>query len=162
MRRIGLILLIALGVAVVAVAVLLWLTPPPPVVERPPAPVKEKPKSALQADAEGYYVPGYSFTVERLRFTGLTLRPEPFVTLETSGGSKQEMGCDQAVIRAETVHLRCDYSQVGTVTIDGRFLTRLVTTRLDAPVLSAFVTVRSTSSEILYRARDSFVWHPVE
>jgi hypothetical protein len=49
---------------------------------------------------------------------------------------------------------------VGTVTIDGKFLTRLATTSLDTAVLSAVVTVRSGSGEILYSARDSFVWHP--
>jgi hypothetical protein len=49
---------------------------------------------------------------------------------------------------------------VGIVTIDGKFLTRLATTSLDTPVLSAVVTVRSASGEIVYSARDSFVWHP--
>lgn len=163
MRRTGLFLLIAFVLAAAVVVVRWWLTPPPVVTERPPAPVPEKRKSPLQADAEGLYVPGYSFTVERFRFAGLSLRPEPYVTLtQATTGTNQEMGCDQALIRAETVHLRCDYAQVGTVTIDGRFLTRMATTRLDTPVLSAVVTVRAPGGEVLYRARDSFVWHPAE
>jgi hypothetical protein len=108
-------------------------------------------------------VPGYAFTVNRFRFTGFSLRPDAFVTFaQTTGGAEQQLGCVEAVIRTETVRLRCDDPQVGTVTIDGKFLTRLVTRRLDAAVLSAVVTVRSGSGEILYRARDSFVWHPRE
>ncbi len=72
------------------------------------------------------------------------------------------MPCFEAQITAQNVHLRCDDPKVGTVTIDGKFLTRLVTNRLDAAVVSAVVTVRTGSGEILYRARDSFQWHPAE
>jgi hypothetical protein len=118
-------------------------------------------RPALQADAEGFYVPGYEFTVNRVRFTGVTLRPEPLVTfVQRTGGAEQVVPCLEAVIKAETVHLRCDDPQVGTVTIDGKFLARSATGRLDTPVLSAVVTVRTGSGEILYNARDSFKWHP--
>jgi hypothetical protein len=81
---------------------------------------------------------------------------------QTTAGTEQAVACLEALIRADTVHLRCDDPQVGTVTIDGKFLTRLVTTRLDAAVVSAVVTVRAGSGEVLYRARDSFEWHPAD
>jgi len=162
-RLLLLIVLIALGLAVGLLTVSLLRAPTPTVAERPPAPVVETRKPPLQADAEGYYVPGYSFTVDRFRFVRLSLRPEAFVVIaQTATGTDQEMGCDETLIRADTVHLRCDYSRIGIITIDGKFLTRLVTTRFDAPVLAAVVAVRTTSGEILYRARDSFVWHPAE
>ncbi len=70
------------------------------------------------------------------------------------------MACLEARIRPETVHLRCDDPQVGTVTVDGRFLTRFATSQLDAAVLTAVVTVRDGSGEVLYRAQDSFQWQP--
>jgi len=38
----------------------------------------------------------------------------------------------------------------------------LATDRLDTAVLSAVVTVRSGSGDIMYRARDSFKWHPAD
>ena len=65
------------------------------------------------------------------------------------------------VLTAVNLGLLCD-PQVGTVTIDGKFLTRLATHSLDAAVLSAVVTVRSARGEILYSARDSFLRHPGE
>jgi hypothetical protein len=46
------------------------------------------------------------------------------------------------------------------MTIEGRFLTRFATTSLATPVLSADLTVRNARGEMLYRARDSFVWRP--
>jgi hypothetical protein len=57
------------------------------------------------------------------------------------------------------VHLRCELDRVGMVTIEGRFTSRFTTSRLDAPVLSAVITVINTRGETLYRARDSFRWH---
>jgi inner membrane protein len=135
--------------------------PPPPVVEQAPAPVAPPPKP-LQADAEGYYEPGYRFTVMDARFTRLTLRPEPFVTFTRGGGTRQEAGCFNGTVKADIVQLSCEIDRVGIMTIDGRFLTRVATTRLDAPVLSAILTVRNTRGETVYRARDSFVWHPPE
>lgn len=160
MRRTRLLFLLALVVAG-AILVVLWLRTPSPVAEQPaPPPVVERPKRPLQADAEGRYVPGYPFTLSRYRFAGFTLRPEAFVTFAQAGGGRAELACSEARINAGTVHLRCDDPQVGTVTIDGRFLTRFVTDRLDAPVLSAVVTVRDGNGEVLYRAQDSFEWHP--
>jgi len=155
-RRGLLVLLFALCLAAVVFLMRRSRSPTPTTTEQPRAPVAP-PRRALQADAEGYYEPGYRFTVRDLRFTRLTLRPEPFVTF-TRTGTRQEAGCFDAVIRADTVHLRCELDRVGIVTIDGRFLTRFVTTGLDTPVLSAFVTIRNTRGETVYRARDSFVW----
>ena len=160
MRRSLLVLLLVLCLAAVVFVVGRLRSPTPTVTEQPRAPAPP-PRRPLQADAEGYYEPGYRFTVRDLRFTRVTLRPEPFVTFARTG-TRQETGCLDALIRADTVHLRCDLDRVGTVTIDGRFLTRFATTRLDTPVLSAFVTVRNQRGETLYRARDSFVWHPPE
>jgi hypothetical protein len=162
-RRKRLILLLVLGFVGVGLIVILLLPNPPPAAPPPPPPAVERPKAPLQADAEGRYVPGYAFTVNRFRFTGFTLRPDALVSFApTTGGMEQPVACLDAVIRPETLHLRCDDPQLGSVTIDGRFLTRFVTRRLDAPVVSAVVTVRSGSGEILYRARDSFEWHPTE
>ena len=163
MRRNRLLLLVALGLAVGLVVVLRPRTPPPANPVPRPAPPVEKPRPALQADAAGYYVPGYRFAVNRFRFSGFSLRPEALVSFaQTSAGIDQPAPCVDALIRADTVHLRCDYPQLGTVSIDGKFLTRLATSSLDAAVLSAVVTVRSPSGDILYSARDSFVWHPVD
>jgi len=163
MRRYRLLLLVAFGLAVGLLVVLRPRAPTPTKPQQRPAPppVEEPRKPALQADAEGYYAPGYRFAVNRFRFAGFSLRPEALVTFaQTSAGIEQPAACFEALIRADSVHLRCDSPQVGTVTIDGKFLTRLATTSLDTPVLSAVVTVRSASGEIVYSARDSFVWHP--
>ena len=156
MRRNRLLLILAFGLAIGVLVVLRPRMPTSTIPERRPAPpAEERRKPALQADAEGSYVPGYPFTVNGFRFTGFTLHPEALVTF-----AQTTVACVEAQISAQSVHLRCDDPQVGTVTIDGRFLTRLASNRLDAAVLSAVVTVRTGSGEILYSARDSFVWHP--
>jgi hypothetical protein len=162
-RRNRLVMLLGFGLAAGGVVLLRRPTAPSPNPEPPPAaPPVEPRKAALQVDAEGYYVPGYEFTVNRLRFTSFSLQPEPVVVFaRISGGAEQPVACLETVIRGDTVHLRCDDPQLAMVTtIDGRFGTRLATDRLDTAVLSAVVTVRSGSGEILYRARDSFRWHP--
>ena len=154
MRRNRLLLLLALGVAGAFLFVLRPRTHPSTNAEPPvPRPVVKPRERPLQADAEGYYVPGYSFTVNDFRFTGFSLRPEALVTF-----AQTTVACIEAQISAQSVHLRCDDPQVGTVIIDGKFLTRLANTQLDAAVLSAVVTVRTASGEILYSARDSFRW----
>jgi hypothetical protein len=130
-----------------------------PVVTEPPKAAPPPPSRPLQSDAEGYYEPGYRFTVSDRRFTRFTLRPEPFVTFSRVG-TQQEAGCEDARIGPDAVHLRCELDRVGTVTIDGRFTSRFVTNRLDTPVFSALITVTNTRGETLYRARDAFVWHP--
>jgi hypothetical protein len=56
--------------------------------------------------------------------------------------------------------LRCEVDRLGMVTIDGRFTSRFVTSRLDTPVLRALITVTDMRGETLSRARDAFVWHP--
>src|SRR5216110_1116314 len=156
MRRNRLLLLLAVGLAVAFLLVLRQRTPTSTNAERRPAPPVAEPRHPpLQADAEGYYVPGYTFSVNRFRFTGFSLRPEALVTFaQTTSGAEQAVACFEAVISVDTIHLRCDDPQVGTVTIDGKFLTRLLTTRLDAAVVTAVVTVRSGSGEIVYNARD--------
>jgi hypothetical protein len=134
--------------------------PKPTAVEPAPAPVAPPPKP-LQAEAEGYYEPGYQFTVSDRRFTRLTLRPEPTITFARTG-TRQEFGCAEAVITPQTVRLRCEIERVGVMTIDGRFVTRSATTRMDAPAISAVLTVRNLRGETVYSARDSFVWRPPE
>ena len=163
MRLLRLLLLFALGVGAAILVVRLLPPRTPQVVEQPPPPPAAKPTGPpLQADAEGSYVPGYAFTVNHARFAGFTLRPDAFVTFQTAAGTDQPLACLDAVIKPATVHLRCDDPQMGTVTVDGRFLTRFVTNRPDAAVVSALVTVRTGSGEVLYSARDQFVWHPVD
>ncbi|MBM2811369.1 MAG: hypothetical protein HW416_2128 [Chloroflexi bacterium] len=159
MSRKPLLLLVAVGLAV-GVLVVWRLRPPRPTIpEQPPPPAVEVRKSALQADAEGDYVPGYRFSVGRFRFAGFSLRPEALVTFaQAASGTVQAAGCLEATITAVTIRLRCDYPRVGIVTIEGRFLTRLVTNRLDTPAVLAVVTVRAGSGEVLYSAQDSFVW----
>ena len=134
--------------------------PPPPVVETAPAAVAAPPKP-LQADAEGYYEPGYQFSVADRRFTRLTLRPDPSVRFVRTG-TRQEFGCFDAVITPQTVRMTCELERVGTMTIDGRFVNRVATTAMDAPTISALLTVRNTRGEVLYSARDNFVWRPAE
>jgi len=157
---------ILIGGAVVLVGgagvfVVLQQAPPPPVVvEEAPAAVAPPPKP-LQADAEGYYEPGYQFTVADRRFTRLTLRPEPSVRFVRTG-TRQEFGCFDAVITPQRVRMSCEIERVGTMTIDGRFVNRVATTALDAPTLSAVLTVRNARGEVLYSARDNFVWRPPE
>ena len=135
--------LLLVGLFLVAAVIFVAIQkPPPPVTETlGPAP----PPRPLQADAEGYYEPGYQFTVAGRRFTRLTLHPETFLTF-TRSGTRHEAGCVDPVIRTERVQLRCDLERVGTVMIDGRFLSRFATTRLDSPVLSVFVTIRNQNS----------------
>ena len=158
MRRTRLLLLLAFALAGASLLVLWPRTPRSTTAEQPlPPPVVKPRQPPLQADAEGYYVPGYSFTVNGFRFTGFSLRPEALVTF-----AQTTVPCLEAQIGAQSVHLRCDDTQVGTVIIDGRFLTRLASNQLDAAVLSAVVTVRAGSGDILYSARDSFRWHPRE
>ena len=155
------VLLLALGIAVAIIVVLVLLTPAPPVAAPPaPPPVVASRKPPLQADVEGSYVPGYRFTVNRFQFTGFTLHPDALVTFAPPVGTEQPVPCLEARISATTIHLRCEDPQLGTVTIDGRFLTRFATKPLDAGVVSAVVTVRSGSGEVLYRAQDTFQWHP--
>jgi hypothetical protein len=145
-----------LGGAAVFIA-LQQVPPPPVVVEEAPAPVAPPPKP-LQADAPGWYEPGYQFTVADRRFTRLTLRPDPFITFRRTG-TRQEFSCGEATITPQTLRLRCEIERVGVMAIDGRFVNRVATTRLDAPTISAVLTVRNLRGEILYSARDNFVWH---
>ena len=151
---VGVVLLALVGTAAF---VILLLQAPAPVVTEQPTAAPPAPPRPLQSDAEGYYEPGYQFTVADRRFTRLTLRPEPFLTFARVG-SRQEAGCDGQIGR-DAVHLRCELDRVGMITIDGQFPSRFATSRLDAPVLSAFITVTNTRGETLYRARDSFRWH---
>jgi hypothetical protein len=158
---------VIVGVGVLALAgagafVILSLPAPAPVVTEQPAPPPEPPPPParpLQAEAEGYYVPSYMFTVSDRRFTRLTLRPEPFVTFSRPG-IRDEVGCADARITPAAAHLRCEFERVGiVVTIDGQFPQRSVTSRLDAPVLNAWITITNTRGETVFRARESFLWH---
>ncbi len=154
------VVLLALGGA--GAFVILRLQAPAPVVTQPiaapPPQQPPPPPRPLQSEAEGYYVPSYQFTVADRRFTRLTLRPQPFVTFARTG-TRQEVGCADARISPAAVHLRCEFERVGTVTIEGQFPSRSVTSRLDAPVLNALVTMTNTRGETLFRARESFYWH---
>lgn len=148
-------------VAGTGVFVALQKAPPPPVVvEEAAAPVAPSSRP-LQADAEGYYEPGYQFTVADRRFTRLTLRPDPSIRFVRTG-TRQEFGCVDATITPQIVRMICDIERVGTMTIDGRFVTRVATTAMDAPAISALLTVRNMRGEVVYSARDNFVWRPPE
>lgn len=162
MSKKRILLLLAVGFAIGLLVVRFLRTPTPTISEQPPPPPPvERPKPALQADAEGQYVPGYGFSVGRFRFTGFSLRPDALVTFASGASGAEEVAtCEQATISAVAFRLRCESLQVGIITIEGRFLTRVVTTRLDTPVVSAVVTVRTRSGDVLYSARDSFVWQP--
>ncbi len=157
-RRTIAVVVILLVFAGAAALVMLPVQGPAPAVTAQPEAAPPPPPRALQSEAEGYYEPSYEFTIADRRFTRLTLRPEPFVTFSRIG-TRQEAGCADARIGRQAVYLRCELDRVGTVTIDGRFTSRFVTSRLDTPVLSALITVTNTRGEILYRARDSFRWH---
>ena len=164
-RRRRRVLIVGVGVLALAGAgafVILSLPTPAPVVTEQPAPPPEPPPPParpLQAEAEGYYVPSYMFTVSDRRFTRLTLRPEPFVTFSRPG-IRDEVGCADARITPAAAHLRCEFERVGiVVTIDGQFPQRSVTSHLDAPVLNAWITITNTRGETVFRARESFLWH---
>src|SRR5260370_8116592 len=89
-RTLLLLLLAVVGLPVVAFAVLLVSPPAAPIPEPPPSkPAVERRKPALQADAEGQYVPGYHFVVGPLCFTGVGLRPEALVTFPHSGSAAE-------------------------------------------------------------------------
>ena len=157
---VGVVLLALVGAGAL---VILRLPAPPPVVTEQtnaaPQPPPPPPPPPLQSEAEGYYEPSYKFTVSDRRFTRLTLRPQPFVTFSRTG-TRDEVGCADARISPAAVHLRCEFERVGiVVTIEGQFPSRTVTSRLDAPVLDAMVTVTNTRGETLFRARQSFYWH---
>src|SRR2546427_695588 len=140
--RLLLVLLIAVALAVGFLVARQLRSPGPPIAAPPPPPTAVKPpRPALQADAEGQYVPGYSFSVGRFRFTGFTLHPEALVTFaQTTSGTEEAAACLEATVTAVGIHLHCESPQVGVITIEGRFLTRLATNRLDTPVVSAVVT----------------------
>src|SRR6266550_6503849 len=139
----GLVALVGAG----AFVILLLPAPAPVVTEQPdsePPPPPPPPARPLQSEAEGYYEPSYKFTVSDRRFTRLTLRPEAFVMFSRPG-TRDEVGCGDARISPAAVHLRCEFERVGIiVTIEGQFPSRSVTSRLDAPVLDAMVTVTNT------------------
>ncbi len=153
---------IVLALAGAGAVVILRLPAPAPVVTEQPAPPPEPPPPPprpLQSEAEGYYEPSYKFTVSDRRFTRLTLRPQPLVTFSRTG-TRDEVGCADARITPAAVRLRCEFERVGiVVSIDGQFPSRTVTSRLDAQVLNAWVTVTNTRGETLFRARESFYWH---
>jgi len=154
---------ILLALAGAGAFVIMRLPAPAPLVtqptEAPPPEPPPTPPRPLQAEAEGYYEPSYKFAVSDRRFTRLTLRPQPFVTFARTG-TRDEVGCADARISPASVHLRCEFERVGImVTIEGQFPSRSVTSRLDAPVLNALVTVTNTRGETLFRARESFYWH---
>src|SRR5881296_887013 len=155
---VGSILLALVGAG--AFVILPLPAPAPVVTEQPNAtpPPQRPPPRPLQSEADGYYEPTYQFTVSDRRFTRLTLRPEPSVTFSRIG-TRQEVGCEDARIGQDAVHLRCELERVGVVTIDGRFMSRFVTSSLDTPVLSALITITNTRSETLFSARESFYWH---
>jgi len=154
----GLVALVGAG----AFVILLLPAPAPVVTAQPdsePPQAPPPPARPLQSEAEGYYEPSYKFTVSDRRFTRLTLRPQAFVTFSRPG-IRDEVGCADARISPAAVHLRCEFERVGImVTIEGQFPSRSVTSRLDAPVLDAMVTVTNTRGETLFRARQPFYWH---
>ena len=158
---------VVVGVVLVALVgagafVILRLPAPAAAVTEQPAPPPEPPPPPprpLQSEAEGYYEPSYKFTVSDRRFTRLTLRPQAFVTFSRTG-TRDEVGCADARINPVAVHLRCEFERVGIViTVEGQFPSRSVTSRLDAQVLNAWITITNTRGETLFRARESFYWH---
>ena len=165
-RRRAIVLAIMVLVLVSAAAVVLILVIPEPtpttVAVQPAAPPPPPPPPRpLQSEAEGYYEPDYQFSIGDRRFLRLTLRPQAFLTFAKYGGRQQD-GCAEARIGPSAVYVRCDVERVGMVTIDGRFTSRYATSRLDAGVLSASITVTNPRGEVLYRGHDSFRWHEPE
>ena len=159
---IGGVVLVLVGAAAFGLLLLLPSGPAPTTVaEQPEAPPPPPPPRPLQSEAQGYYQPDYQFTIGDRRFTRLTLRPAAVLTFAKYGG-RQESGCADARIGQNAVFVRCEVERVGIVTIDGRFTSRFATSRLDAGVLSAAITVTNPRGEVLYRARDSFRWHEPE
>src|SRR2546422_8588373 len=122
-RRLLLVLLLAVGLAGGFLA-LLYLTPTPTIPEQPlPPPAVERPKPALQADAEGQYVPGYRFSVGRFRFTGFSLRPEALVTFAQATSRREDAAARLgARISAVNIPLPRKYQPAVIVAIQVRVL----------------------------------------
>ena len=98
MRRALWVLLGLIGLAVVGFVAWALLTPLPPAAEKAP-PSAKRPPGPLQADAEGYYVPGYNFSIGYFRFSRITLHPETYLTFsQTTTGTRHEIGCADAGI----------------------------------------------------------------
>jgi hypothetical protein len=159
MPRIRVLLRITLGLTLAFFLVLHFGDRPPALVQQQPTPtVAPPPGPDLQANAEGYYLPGNKFRVNGFQFVGFSLRPDAWVIFaQTTDSIEHPSPCAKATINPETLHLRCDYPGLGVVTIDGNFLTRIATVRSDTAVVSALVTV-AASGQTLHRARDSFIW----
>src|SRR5204862_5383160 len=138
-RKLLLVLLVVVGLAVIAFAVLLVITPAAPIPEPLPSkPAVERRKAALQADAEGQYVPGYHFVVGPLRFTGFRLRPEALVTFaQTGSGAEEVAGCLEATITAVSIHPRCESPEAGVLTLARGCRPRVGTALRGRPALSA-------------------------
>src|SRR5947207_8076807 len=122
-HKLLLVLLVVVGLAANAFAVLLVITPAAPIPEQPsPKPAVERRKAALQADAVGQYVPGYHFVVGPLRFTGFSLRPEALVTFaQTGSGAEEVAGCLEATITEVIILILCESPEVGVDLIAVRF-----------------------------------------
>ena len=159
MPRIRLLLPIAVVLLLGFFLVLRVAGRPPTLVQEQPTPiVAPSPGPDLQANAEGYYLPGDKFTVNGFLFADFSLRPDAWVTFAQTRDSIQHPSpCTEAMINPDTLHLRCTYPGLGVVTIDGNFLARIATLRSDTPVVSAVVTV-TAGGRTLHRWRDSFIW----
>jgi len=159
MSHIRLLLPIALVLVLAFLLVLRVADRPPALVQEQPTPIVAPPPGPdLQANAEGYYLPGDKFTVNGFLFADFSLRPDAWVTFaRTRDSIEHPSPCTEATINPDTLHLRCTYPRLGVVTIDGNFLTRIATLRSDRPVVSAVVTV-TAGGHTLHRGRDSFIW----
>src|SRR5439155_26080314 len=108
MRRKRLLLGLALGIAG---ALLVMRRPRRPTSTTPerrlPPPVVKPPAPPLQVDPEGSYVPGYRFTVNRLRLTGLSLRRAALLSVGyTTASAEQVVACFEAATSVECSNLR--------------------------------------------------------
>src|SRR5437879_12502834 len=118
MRRYRVLLLVAFGLAVGLLVVLRPRAPTPTKPQQRPAPppVEEPLKPALQADAEGYYAPGYRFAVNRFRFAGFSLRPEALVNFaQPTAGIVQQEACLDVLMMEHIRYLICVYKHRETV-----------------------------------------------
>jgi hypothetical protein len=113
----------------------------------------------LQADEEGYYIPDDQFTVRAFQFNGFSLRPDPLVIFSKVKDSVEHpsLRCQNVRASGDSLHLVCEYPQLGTVMIDGTFPIREAEDRAPGPRFVGLVTV-NRDGRTLYRKQHSFVF----
>ncbi len=80
-------------------------------------------RSRTLEDLDGFYFLRDTLSVGGYKIIALALAPRVALIKEDSTGHQDtSRDCAEAIVRPDTVHLRCELPPVGVVTIDGKFL----------------------------------------